>query len=118
VLLNLLLIPRFGITGAASATLCSELTVLSVIVWLHFGMVGQVYHVLIMKVCACAGLATVVAVLCFDLVIGLWNNAGVGLVLALVAAGVVYLIALSAVRCLQAKDLNLLREFISPSQGD
>ena len=60
IVLNILLIPRYGIEGAAIATLCTELFALFGIAWLHFQMVNQLYVGLFAKIGACVIVAVVV----------------------------------------------------------
>ncbi len=57
-LLNLILIPRWGMEGAASATLAAELICTIGLAWQHHRAVGQLYFGAIAKAWAC-GLVTI-----------------------------------------------------------
>ena len=61
--LNLLLIPRWGIEGAAAATVVAELTVMAGLAWQHRRAVGQLYLGIIARaaVCAAAAMAATLA---------------------------------------------------------
>lgn len=70
IVLNFLLIPRYGIEGAAIATLCTELFALCGIAWLHFQMVHQLYLALFAKV----GVCIIVAVAVTKALVGVLPN--------------------------------------------
>ncbi|CAO3423735.1 flippase [Azospirillum doebereinerae] len=56
-LLNIWWIPRYGIQGAAMATLTAELAATLAIAWLHRRVVGELYGGLAAKAVLCGGLA-------------------------------------------------------------
>jgi O-antigen/teichoic acid export membrane protein len=55
-LLNILLIPRWGIEGAALATVAAELTALAGLAWMHRKAVGQLYPGIVARAGLCAAL--------------------------------------------------------------
>ncbi|WP_207457006.1 flippase [Azospirillum sp. SYSU D00513] len=56
-LLNIVLIPRWGIEGAAVATVAAELTALAGLAWVHRRTVGQLYLGIAARAALCAALA-------------------------------------------------------------
>jgi len=109
VVLNLVLIPRYSLVGAAAATLTGEAAVLSLALWLSQGEVGR------LRVGATlirAGLATA-ALIVFLRAADAWS------LLILVPAGLfLYPGILAGLRELRARDLSLVRAVLQYRSPD